>query len=230
MRHRLFVVLESALLGMGLLALTPSANPTTTGQPRNSASVQSSTSATPPIIPSTTNTVGPRKPLRVWDCAASWYGEDFDGRPTATGEIYDMYATTAAHPTLPLGSIVRVVNTRNRRSQVVRINDRGPYVEGRGLDVSYEVARRLDFDQTGVAEVRVELLEVPPGSDGRTRPLDGKTSPGTSPHALRACSLYATPSVGFFGSPEQEGPLRSPVPYQCGNSSGDCSRFQTSGC
>jgi rare lipoprotein A len=96
---------------------------------------------------------------------ASWYGEDFDGRPTATGEIYDMYAATAAHPALPLGSIVRVVNTRNYRSQVVRINDRGPYIEGRELDVSYEVARKLDFDQTGIAKVRLELLEVPSGSE-----------------------------------------------------------------
>jgi rare lipoprotein A len=75
-----------------------------------------------------------------------------------------MYASTAAHPALPLGSIVRVVNTRNHRSQVVRINDRGPYVEGRELDVSYEVARKLDFDQTGIAKVRLELLEVPSGS------------------------------------------------------------------
>ncbi|MFZ0884544.1 MAG: septal ring lytic transglycosylase RlpA family protein, partial [Candidatus Acidiferrales bacterium] len=86
---------------------------------------------------------------------------DFDGRSTANGETYDMYADTAAHPTLPLGSIVRVVNTRNHRSQVVRINDRGPYVEGRELDVSYEVARKLGFDQHGLAKVRLELLQVP---------------------------------------------------------------------
>jgi rare lipoprotein A len=72
-----------------------------------------------------------------------------------------MYATTAAHPTPPLGSIIRVVNPRNHRSQVVRINDRGPCVEGRELDVSYEVARRLGFDEKGLAKVRIELLEVP---------------------------------------------------------------------
>ena len=72
-----------------------------------------------------------------------------------------MYAATAAHPTLPLGSIVRVVNTRNHRSHIVRINDRGPYVEGRELDVSYEVAKKLGFDQRGTAKVRLELLEVP---------------------------------------------------------------------
>jgi rare lipoprotein A len=80
-----------------------------------------------------------------------------------------MYAETAAHPTLPLGSIVRVVNTRNHRSDVVRINDRGPYIEGRELDVSYAVARKLGFDQRGLAKVLLELLEVPsrPASDHR---------------------------------------------------------------
>jgi rare lipoprotein A len=97
----------------------------------------------------------------VWECTTSWYGEDFDGQLTANGETYDMYADTAAHPTLPLGSIVRVVNTKNHRSQVVRINDRGPYVEGRELDVSYAVARSLGFDRRGLAKVRLELLKVP---------------------------------------------------------------------
>ena len=101
------------------------------------------------------------KPLKEWECVSSWYGEDFDGRQTANGETYDMYAVTAAHPTLPLGSIVRVSNEKNHRSLIVRINDRGPYVDGRGLDVSYEVARRLGFDQSGLAKVRLELLEVP---------------------------------------------------------------------
>ena len=72
-----------------------------------------------------------------------------------------MYGATAAHPTLPLGSIVRVVNPRNHRSAVVRINDRGPYVNGRELDVSYQVARQLGFDHSGTARVRVELLQLP---------------------------------------------------------------------
>ena len=72
-----------------------------------------------------------------------------------------MYAETAAHPTLPLGSVVRVVNTRNHRSDVVRIKDRGPYVEGRELDVSYAVAKKLGIDHRGTAKVRLELLEVP---------------------------------------------------------------------
>ena len=167
MRAKAFVVLESVFLGLSLLVLTPSVNPSVSG----SASTAHSAGPTHTGITSlqnggfhsTSSSSRPaqERPLAVWECTTSWYGEDFDGQPTATGEPYDMYATTAAHPTLPLGSIVRVVNTRNQRSQVVRINDRGPYIVGRELDVSYEVARRLGFDQSGLAKVRLELLEVP---------------------------------------------------------------------
>lgn len=160
MRAKAFVVLESVFLGLGLLVLTPSANPTAAGSTSNPSQLATSLQNSPAqkLVPQ--HPIQP-KPLAVWECTTSWYGEDFDGQPTATGEIYDMYAATAAHPTLPLGSIVRVVNTRNHRSQVVRINDRGPYVEGRELDVSYAVAQKLGFDQRGTARVRLELLEVP---------------------------------------------------------------------
>jgi rare lipoprotein A len=118
--------------------------------------------SSPPAALATPNPALANLPLQVWECVSGWYGEPFDGQPTASGEPFDMYAATAAHLTLPLGSVVRVVNLRTHRSQVVRINDRGPYVEGRDLDVSYEVARRLGFDQRGLARVRLELLEVPP--------------------------------------------------------------------
>lgn len=101
------------------------------------------------------------KPIRTFVCLSSWYGADFDGQLTADGEIYDMYGQTAAHPTLPLGSVVRVMNLSTRRSAIVRINDRGPYVPGRDLDVSYQVARELGFARRGTARVRVELLKVP---------------------------------------------------------------------
>jgi len=159
MRAKVFVVLESVFLGVGLLVLTPSVNPTVPA----SSPYPSATSLQNNSVPSSSNhsRSAEPKPLAIWQCTTSWYGEDFDGHSTATGEPYDMYATTAAHPTLPLGSIVRIVNPRNHRSQVVRINDRGPYVEGRELDVSYEVARRLGFDESGLAKVRLELLEVP---------------------------------------------------------------------
>jgi rare lipoprotein A len=92
---------------------------------------------------------------------AGWYGPEFDGREMADGDTFDMNAPTAAHLTLPLGSLVRVIDLRTRISQIVRITDRGPYVDGRGLDVSYGVARKLGFDLRGLARVRMELLEVP---------------------------------------------------------------------
>jgi rare lipoprotein A (peptidoglycan hydrolase) len=157
MRAKLFVVLESVFLALGLLAFTPSVNPTVNGKPSNPLQQNKRPDAHTQKL----NATAQPKPLAVWECTTSWYGEDFDGHATANGETYDMYAETAAHPTLPLGSIVRVVNTRNHRSQIVRINDRGPYIEGRELDVSYEVARRLGFDQSGLAKVRLELLKVP---------------------------------------------------------------------
>lgn len=100
-------------------------------------------------------------PLKSFICLSSWYGGQFDGQLTANGEIYDMYGQTAAHKTLPLGSVIRVVDLRTHRSAVVRINDRGPYVPGRQLDVSYQVARELGFDKRGLARVRVDLLKVP---------------------------------------------------------------------
>ena len=103
----------------------------------------------------------PVKPLRVWHGLASWYGEPFHGRRTANGETYDMNAATAAHPTLPFGALVRVVNPQTGRSRVVRINDRGPFVEGREIDVSYEAACRLGMQDQGLARVRLELLELP---------------------------------------------------------------------
>jgi peptidoglycan lytic transglycosylase len=90
---------------------------------------------------------------------ASWYGEYFDGKPTASGEDYDMYDMTAAHPTLPLGSYVRVTNLRNGRAVVVKVNDRGPIVEGRIIDLSYGAAQALQFQQRGLQRVRLDLVK-----------------------------------------------------------------------
>lgn len=158
MSAKKIVSVESAFVGLALLVLTPSVNPTTVAMMGNVPWLEASLE-NPSLYTGAQN--GHNKPLAVWQCITGWYGEPFDGQPTANGETYDMYAITAAHPTLPLGSIVRVTNTRNHRSQIVRINDRGPYVGGRELDVSYEVARRLGFDDSGLAKVRLELLEVP---------------------------------------------------------------------
>ncbi|HLK11105.1 MAG TPA: septal ring lytic transglycosylase RlpA family protein [Candidatus Binatia bacterium] len=92
---------------------------------------------------------------------ASWYGPGFEHRRTASGETFDGGALTAAHTTLPLGSRVRVTNLANGRSVVVRINDRGPFVPGRSIDLSRAAARRLDMVRTGTARVRVTPIGRP---------------------------------------------------------------------
>jgi rare lipoprotein A len=100
---------------------------------------------------------------------ASWYGDDFHGRYTANGEIFDMNAITAAHPTLPLPSYVRVTNLSNRHSIVVRVNDRGPYHGNRVIDLSHKTATLLGFRGRGIAKVKVEYVGRAPlaGSDDR---------------------------------------------------------------
>jgi len=90
--------------------------------------------------------------------AASWYGRQFHGNRTASGEIYDMFAMTAAHPTLPIPSYVRVTNPRNGRSVIVRVNDRGPFKDGRIIDLSYGAATRLGMAAAGTGEVEIERL------------------------------------------------------------------------
>lgn len=113
---------------------------------------------------------------------ASWYGRRFHGKPTSSGERYDMYGMTGAHPTLPIPSYVRVTNVRNGRSVVVRINDRGPFHKGRVIDLSYAAAHRLGYVNAGSAEVEVEAV-VPDGveliaSDPPVPPLKGRSSAG----------------------------------------------------
>jgi rare lipoprotein A len=103
----------------------------------------------------------PITPIKSWVGNASWYGADFNGKKTANGERFDCEALTAAHPNLPFGSLLRVVNPRNGKYELVRINDRGPYQEGREIDVSYRVARKLGLLHSGVNQVRLELLELP---------------------------------------------------------------------
>jgi len=89
---------------------------------------------------------------------ASWYGAKFHGRPTSSGEIYDMYKVSAAHKTLPLGTYVKVLNLSNNRKSIVRINDRGPFVKGRIIDLSYAGAKEIGLVGLGVAEVEIVAL------------------------------------------------------------------------
>ena len=97
---------------------------------------------------------------------ASWYGKKDNGKETASGEKFNERAMTAAHRHLPFGSLIRVTNLVNRRSLSLRINDRGPFLEGRDLDVSHAAAKRLGFEHEGVAPVEIQVLRY--GKDGRS--------------------------------------------------------------
>ena len=123
---------------------------------------------------------------------ASWYGRRFHGNKTASGELYDMYAMTAAHPTLPIPSYVRVTHLANRRSVVVRVNDRGPFHSGRIIDLSYAAAFKLGFIQAGSAEVELESVLPRPSEE--------------------ASALYI--QVGAFSSRDNAESLRTRVAHE----------------
>lgn len=91
---------------------------------------------------------------------ATWYGKKYHGQKTSVGEIYDMYKMSAAHPTLPIPSYARVTNVKNGKNVVVRVNDRGPFLHGRAIDLSYAAAYRLGYTQAGSAEVEIEAIVV----------------------------------------------------------------------
>ena len=122
---------------------------------------------------------------------ASWYGDDFHGRQTANGEVFDMASLTAAHPTLPMPCYARVTNLGNGRSLIVRVNDRGPYSGDRLIDVSNKAAELLDFKGNGVARVRVEYVGRAPleGSDDRQLMATLRTGePAPPPSLVRVAS------------------------------------------
>ncbi|MDO9413657.1 MAG: septal ring lytic transglycosylase RlpA family protein [Pseudolabrys sp.] len=131
---------------------------------------------------------------------ASWYGDAFHGRYTANGEIFDMETITAAHPTMPLPSYARVTNLKNRKSIVVRVNDRGPYVADRVIDLSIKTAKLLEFHGQGIAKVRVEYIGRAPlaGSDDRkliATLRDGGSSPAND--KIMLASSQAPASANF---------------------------------
>jgi len=145
------------------------------------------------------------KPLSVETGKASWYGAPYHNRRSSNGEIYDMHAMTAAHRTLPLGSIVRVTNLKTDHSTIVRITDRGPFVEGRIVDLSLAAAKQADIWQAGVAQVRLEVLRtpVPFNSGGRWAVQIGSFTDESSARSLagRLTRRYKTAKVLSFGSP-----------------------------
>lgn len=148
---------------------------------------------------------------------ASWYGKKFHGKKTSSGEPYDMYAMNVAHPTLPIPSYVRVTNLANKKSVVVRINDRGPFMHGRVIDLSYTAAHKLDIIGNGSGEVEVESIipDAEPSSTYaepvKSEPLPpaesvAEAAPAPAPVAAAASTPDAVGNVylqlGAFKSPE----------------------------
>src|ERR1700720_1638811 len=157
---------------------------------------------------------------------ASFYGQDFHGRRTANGEVFDMESLSAAHPTLPIPCYARVTNLGNGKSLIVRVNDRGPYHGNRLIDVSNKAAELLEFKGVGVARVRVEYVARAPleGSDDRQLMATLRTGePAPSPSLVRVASARAfVPEISSSARPIRgEVPMPEGRPYSLGNTSAD---------
>ena len=139
---------------------------------------------------------------------ASWYGKPFHGRSTANGEVYDMNGVTAAHKTLPLPTYVRVTNLETGRALTVRVNDRGPFVHGRIIDLSRRSAQLLGFEKNGVARVRVEAVPSPDDVEIAAKPV----TPDSARFAVKAAPVVAVqtaqlpPPKGISEAPRPETP------------------------
>jgi rare lipoprotein A len=157
---------------------------------------------------------------------ASWYGDDFHGRLTANGEVFDMASLTAAHPTLPMPCYARVTNLGNGKSLIVRVNDRGPYHGNRLIDVSNRAAELLEFKGYGVARVRVEYVGRAPleGDDDRQLIATLRTGvPAPSPSLVRVASARSfVPEISSSARPIRgEVPMPEGRPYSLGNTQAD---------
>ncbi|WP_345978185.1 septal ring lytic transglycosylase RlpA family protein [Sulfurimonas sp. HSL3-7] len=129
---------------------------------------------------------------------SSWYGPDFDGKATSSGEIYDMHALTAAHKTLPMNTVVKVTNLDNGKNVVVRINDRGPFVGTRIIDLSNRAAHAIDMVDKGTARVRLEVL----GFEGKkSKNIASKKELRSGPQEMVSGSTYAL-QIGSFSKIE----------------------------
>ncbi len=157
---------------------------------------------------------------------ASWYGDDFHGRLTANGEVFDMDSLTAAHTTLPMPCYARVTNLSNGKSLIVRVNDRGPYHGNRLIDVSNKAAELLEFKGNGTARVRVEYVGRAPleGSDDRQLMATLRTgTPAPSPSLVRVASAHPfVPDIPLHSRPIRgEVPIPEGRPYNLGNTQAD---------
>ncbi len=161
---------------------------------------------------------------------ASWYGRRFHGNPTSSGERYDMYAMTAAHPTLAIPSYARVTNVANGRSVVVRINDRGPFVHGRVIDLSYVAAWKLGYVARGSAVVEIEA--VLPGDAVGTAPPRPERAPAASdavevPVAQEPGGVYV--QLGAFAAPENAESLRAKLALELASFAGEIAVYRKDG-
>ena len=149
--HGLTIALSIVSLGAGATQ-----KPTSSESNKAQANTKAAVEVVVPASAVSKAKVKADKPYQVG--TASRYGSYFQGKPTASGEPYNMYDMTAAHMNLPLGTFVKVTNLRNGRSAVLRVNDRGPYVDGRVIDVSYNAAKALDFKARGLQRVRIDVV------------------------------------------------------------------------
>jgi rare lipoprotein A len=134
---------------------------------------------------------------------ASWYGKKFHGRKTSSGEVYNMHAMTAAHKTLPLPSYVRVENLKNGRSVVVKVNDRGPFVDDRIIDLSFAAAEKLDVVGPGTAKVEISVVSSSTNSGTNSRPTQQAARPVVRAVPLTENTAADVPlfiQMGSFGS------------------------------
>jgi len=153
---------------------------------------------------------------------ASWYGRDFHGKPTANGERYDMHALSAAHKTLPLPSLMRVTNLENGRSVVVRVNDRGPFVKSRLIDLSYAAANVLGYTGQGTARVRVQSLDTAsPSVPPRPTRTVVKHTPSLSSATAHPLPKQPAPPIagmyvqlGAFARPDNASKLKTSLSAQ----------------
>ncbi len=150
---------------------------------------------------------------------ASWYGDDFHGRYTANGEVFDKESISAAHPTLPLPSYVRVTNLANRKSIIVRVNDRGPYAHGRLIDVSVKTAKLLGFYGHGVAEVKVDYVGQAPlaGSDDRKLMATLREGAPAEPPVMIASTKRFAPAYFDHRRLSKVAPIPPDRPYRLGD-------------
>jgi rare lipoprotein A len=134
---------------------------------------------------------------------ASWYGRDFHGKPTSSGEIYDMRQMTAAHKTLPIPTWVEVTNLTNGRSVVVRVNDRGPFVDDRVIDLSQRAAEELDMIGAGTARVQVRALDAPTpdGTRVAVSPPTASPPPATAPERAGGFSIISSAAAATLPPP-----------------------------